>query len=218
MQIQGAIFDMDGTLIDSLGSWDDFIEFFETKYHLKFDRVKNADLLRQFRTTPINEVAVIVHEMFGIGDSAETIANELAERLEQFYRTRVECKEDIPEFLAGLSEKGVQMCIASATRPELIRVVLKRLGINNYFSEIVSCEVLGKNKSFPDVFLAALERLETPKEQTWVFEDSFVALQTAKKAGFHTVGVFDRNNDRQELVAANSDEYIAEGESICRLL
>ena len=218
MQIQGAIFDMDGTLIDSLGSWDDFIEFFETDYHLKFDRVKNADLLRQFRTTPINEVAVIVHELFGIGDSAETIANQLAERLEQFYRTRVECKEDIPAFLAGLSKKGVKMCIASATRPELIRVVLRRLGINDYFPEIVSCEVLGKNKSFPDVFLAALERLGTPKEQTWVFEDSFVALQTAKKAGFHTVGVFDRNNDRQDLVAEFSDEYIAEGESICRLL
>lgn len=218
MQIEGAIFDMDGTLIDSLGSWDDFIAFFETKYQLKFDYEKNADLLRQFRTIPINEVAAIVHEKFGIGDSAETIANELAERLELFYRTRVECKEDIPAFLAGLSQKGVKMCIASATKPELIRVVFRRLGIDGYFSEIVSCEDVGKNKSFPDVFNAALERLGTPKEQTWVFEDSLVALQTAKKAGFHTVGVFDRNNDRQELVAAFSDEYIAKGESICRLL
>ncbi len=218
MQIQGAIFDMDGTLIDSLGSWDDFISFFETKYSLKFDYEKNADLLRQFRTTPINEVAVIVHEKFGIGDSAETIANELADRLEQFYRTRVECKEDIPEFLAGLSKKGVKMCIASATRPELIRVVLRRLGINDYFSDIVSCEVIGKNKSFPDVFNIALECIGTPKEETWVFEDSLVALQTAKKAGFPTVGIYDRNNDRQELIAASSDEYIAAGESICRLL
>lgn len=218
MQIQGAIFDMDGTLIDSLGSWDDFIEFFETKYALKFDRVGNADLLRQFRTTPINEVAVIIHEMFGIGESAEMIANDLYERLEHFYRTSVECKEDIPAFLAGLSQKGVKMCVASATRPELIRVVLKRLGINDYFSEIVSCESIGKNKSFPDVFYAALERLGTPKEQTWVIEDSITALQTAKKAGFHTVGVYDRNNDGQDLVAAYSDEYIAEGESICRLL
>ena len=218
MQIQGAIFDMDGTLIDSLGSWDDFIQFFETKYSLKFDRVKNADMLRQFRTVPINEVAVIVHEKFGIGDSAATIARELFERLELFYRTRVECKENIPEFLKGLSQKGVKMCVASATRPELIRVVLQRLEINDYFSEIVSCEDVGKNKSFPDVFNAALERLGTPKEETWVFEDSIVALQPAQKAGFHTVGVYDRNNDRQELVAEFSDEYIAEGENICRLL
>lgn len=218
MQIRGAIFDMDGTLIDSLGSWNDFINFFETKYHLKFDYEKNADLLRQFRTVPINEVAVIVHEKFGIGESAETIANELVERLEIFYRTRVECKPDIPAFLKGLSQKGVKMCIASATRPELIRVVLRRLGINQYFPEIVSCEDVGKNKSFPDVFLAALDRLGTPKEETWVFEDSITALQTAKKAGFHTVGVYDRNNDRQEQVAAYSDEYIAAGESICRLL
>lgn len=218
MQIQGAIFDMDGTLIDSLGSWDDFIAFFESKYQLKFDYVKNADLLRQFRTIPINEVAEIVHEKFGIGNSAETIAAELAERLEHFYRTRVECKEGVPEFLKGLSERGVKMCIASATRPELIRVVLRRLGINSYFSEIVSCEDVGKNKSFPDVFNVALERLGTPQAQTWVFEDSITALQTAQKAGFHTVGVFDRNNDGQDLVAAASDIYIAEGETLCRLL
>ena len=66
MQIQGAIFDMDGTLVDSLGSWDDFIKFFEDKYSLKFDHDHNADLLRQFRTIPINEVAEIVHEKFGI--------------------------------------------------------------------------------------------------------------------------------------------------------
>ena len=218
MQIQGAIFDMDGTLVDSLGSWDDFIKFFEDKYSLKFDHDHNADLLRQFRTIPINEVAEIVHEKFGIGDSAETIANELFERLELFYRTKVKCKEDIPEFLKGLSEKGVAMCIASATNPELIRVVLKRCGIDRYFSEIVSCEDVGKNKSFPDVFFAALERLGTKKEETWVFEDSITALKTAKNAGFSTVGVFDRNNDMQELVAAYSDEYIADGESICRLL
>ncbi len=218
MQIQGAIFDMDGTLVDSLGSWDDFIKFFEDKYSLKFDHDHNADLLRQFRTIPINEVAEIVHKKFGIGDSAETIANELFERLELFYRTKVKCKEDIPEFLQGLSEKGVSMCIASATNPELIRVVLKRCGIERYFSEIVSCEDVGKNKSFPDVFFAALERLGTKKEETWVFEDSITALKTAKNAGFSTVGVFDRNNDMQELVAAYSDEYIAEGESICRLL
>ena len=218
MQIQGAIFDMDGTLVDSLGSWDDFIKFFEDKYSLKFDHDHNADLLRQFRTVPINEVAEIVHKKFGIGDSAETIANELFERLELFYRTKVKCKEDIPEFLQGLSEKGVSMCIASATNPELIRVVLKRCGIERYFSEIVSCEDVGKNKSFPDVFFAALERLGTKKEETWVFEDSITALKTAKNAGFSTVGVFDRNNDMQELVAAYSDEYIADGESICRLL
>ena len=218
MQIQGAIFDMDGTLVDSLGFWDDFFAFFEERYSFKVDRKANTEILRRFRTIPVHESAVILHNEFGIAESADILGKELTDLLELLYRTRVECKPGVADFLRELSARGVKMCIASATKPRLIRVALDHAGIGCYFSEIVSCEDVGKGKSFPDVFNAALKRLGTPKGATWVFEDSIVALQTAQKAGFHTVGVYDRNNDGQELVAAYSDEYIAAGESICRLL
>ena len=218
MQIQGAIFDMDGTLIDSLGFWDDFFAFFEERYSFRVDTKANAEILRRFRTIPVNESAVILHNEFGIAESADILGKELLDLLEHLYRTRVECKPGIADFLQGLAARGVKMCIASATNPRLIRIALDHAGIRSYFSEILSCEDVGKGKSFPDVFLAALERLGTPKEATWVFEDSITALKTAQDAGFHTVGVFDCNNDRQDLVAAYSDEYIASGESICRLL
>jgi beta-phosphoglucomutase-like phosphatase (HAD superfamily) len=68
------------------------------------------------------------------------------------------------------------------------------------------------------VFDAAAAFLGTSKESTWVFEDSFVALQTAKRAGYHTVGIYDRYNFNLDRMPEVCDEYIASGETLKRLI
>ena len=110
------------------------------------------------------------------------------------------------------------MCLATANDEDLVEVVLKHCNIEKYFSKLFSCKELGKGKESPDVFFLALDYLGTPKEETWVFEDSFVALNTAAKAGFPTVGVYDKYSFRQDILKENSDIYISENEDVSILI
>jgi FMN phosphatase YigB (HAD superfamily) len=110
------------------------------------------------------------------------------------------------------------MCVASATAPHLLQIPVRRFGLDRYFDRIFSCNELGVGKDRPDIFDHALSYLGTPKESTWIFEDSYIALETARRAGYHTVGVFDPNNTEFDSVEPFSDVYIGENDSLTRLI
>ena len=110
------------------------------------------------------------------------------------------------------------MCLASATEKLYINTALDRHGMRKYFRAVLSCADIGKGKEEPDIFEAALEVLGTPKGETFVFEDSYVALETAARAGFPTVGIFDCHAFEQERLARSATHYIAEGETMMKLV
>ena len=110
------------------------------------------------------------------------------------------------------------MCIASATAPELIKFAAERCGLYNFVSKIISCADVGKGKEEPDVFYAALDYLGTEKSETCVFEDSALALTTAAKAGFLTVGIYDKHTFDHDILEATANVYIAEGETMKKLI
>ena len=106
------------------------------------------------------------------------------------------------------------MCVASATDKKYLPIALDACGLTSYFDTVLSCAELGVGKDKPDIYLAALAALGTNASETCVFEDSFVALETAKKAGFHTVGIYDENNFGQERLCQASDLYLSKGISL----
>ena len=110
------------------------------------------------------------------------------------------------------------MCIASATAPNLIRLAMKTTGLDKYIEKVISCNDVGKGKEHPDVFLAAHEYLGTPKESTWIFEDSVVALETASRAGYHTVGIYDKYNFGLDRIPGIVDIYVDDGETLAGLI
>ena len=110
------------------------------------------------------------------------------------------------------------MCVASATAPHLIAILMKKFNLHKYFPKLFSCSDVGKGKEFPDVFITAHNYLGTPKESTWIFEDSRVALETATKAGYQTVGIYDKYNFGIDKVKEISTVYIADGESLAKLI
>ncbi len=218
MKLTGAIFDMDGTMIDSLGLWDVLWKRFGDKYCGGVPFVPDEEADRYIRTVILPEAMRFLHEHCHIGESAEELFQEADACFIQFYETEVQLKPGVREFLDYCVANGVKMCIASAGEPHLIRTVLKHCELESYFCDIVSCKSVGKGKESPDVFLAAREVLGTPMDETWVFEDSVLALDTARKAGFHTVGIYDSHNHDPERVRALSEIYIAEGEGLDRLI
>lgn len=95
---------------------------------------------------------------------------------------------------------------------------MERCGIGGYFSGIISCADLGKGKEHPDAFLQAQAYLGETAEHTWVFEDSCVAVETAVKIGMPTVAIYDRFNYGQARMREIATHYIAEGETLEKLM
>lgn len=218
MNIESAIFDMDGTLINSLIVWDRLWDFFGKKFFdgKPFCPTKSDD--KAIRTMTTEEAMHYLNKIYNFGVEDSELLEIVNKFDENFYKNEVELKKGALEFLEYLYQNGVKMCIASATDKRLIKVALNHCGIEKYFDEIFSCCDIGSGKDKPDIFLKALEYLGTSKEKTCIFEDSHVAIVTASKAGFKTVGIYDRYNYGQEEIKKIADAYIADGESLEKLI
>ena len=202
--IKGAIFDLDGTLLDSMFIWDTIGE----EYLRSLGKEPHEDLKETFMTLTLEEAAVYYREHYGVTLSVKEIVDGVNAMVEQTYRTKVTLKPGIAEYLAWLKENGVRMCVATVTDRYLVEETLERLGVRHYFSEIFTCAEVGFGKDKPVIYQKALEHLGTAKEETCVFEDMLFALNTAKTDGFPTVGVYDRHEVHQDELNELSDYYV----------
>jgi HAD superfamily hydrolase (TIGR01509 family) len=218
MKIKAAIFDMDGTLIDSLMIWGVIWEKLGEKYLGNPDFLPSAEDDKKVRTLTLKDAMVLIHEHYRLGESGEAVWNEASRIIGDFYKSDVKLKEGAKEFLEYCKNSGVKMCIASATAPDLIELAMKHCEIEQYFSKIFSCSQIGKGKEEPDVFLMAADYFGEDKAETWVFEDSLVAIETAVGVGMPTVGIYDRFNFGQERIKEIATEYIGEGETLLKLM
>ena len=202
--IKGAIFDLDGTLLDSMFIWDTIGE----EYLRSLGKEPHEDLKETFMTLTLEEAAEYYREHYGVSLSVKEIVDGVNAMVEQTYRTKVTLKPGIAEYLAWLKENGVRMCVATVTDRYLVEETLERLGVRHYFSEIFTCAEVGFGKDKPVIYQKALEHLETEKRDTYVFEDMLFALNTGKTDGFPTVGVYDRHEAHQDDLKELADYYI----------
>ena len=202
--IKGAIFDLDGTLLDSMFIWDTIGE----EYLRSLGKEPREDLKETFMTLTLEEAAEYYREHYGVTLSVKEIVDGVNSMVEQTYRTKVTLKPGIAEYLAWLKGNGVRMCVATVTDRYLVEETLERLGVRHYFSEIFTCAEVGFGKDKPIIYQKAMGHLETEKRDTYVFEDMLFALNTAKTDGFPTVGVYDRHEVHQDELKALSDYYV----------
>lgn len=191
-----AIFDMDGTLIDSMRYWKNL----GREYLSKFGITENLDeVMRKIKPMTMTESAELFRIEFGLPGTKESIAEEMNWMMEEHYRNDIPLKDGVREYIFKLHTNGVNMCVASATDKELMKVCLERLGILEYFQFLLSCEEVGAGKSKPDVYYESLCRLQKTDllspEDVAVYEDAEYAIQTALDAGFFTIAVYDDSNN-----------------------
>ena len=217
LNFKAAIFDMDGTLVDSLMIWDVIWSTLGEKYLNDKNFLPSEEDDFKVRTSTLKDAMDLIHNNYNFGKSGEELFDFVTAFMKDFYTNKVELKSGVKEFLDYLYSNGTKMCIASATAPDLVRVAMKHCGIEKYFLKIFSCSDIGKGKEEPDVFLLAKNYLGESVEETWVFEDSLVAIETATKIGMPTVGIFDRFNYGQEKIEKIACEYITDGETLLKL-
>ena len=209
--IKGAIFDFDGTLVDSMFIWDTFGE----DYLKSFGIEPKENLAEVFKTFTLEQAAEYYRTHYGIELTVNEIVEGINTMVAEIYRTKVVLKPGISDFLKRLQISGVKMCIATVTDRPVVEDVLKRLNIYEYFSEIFTCTEVGFSKETPEIYRLALKHLGTKKTETVVFEDVLHAIKTAKDDGFIVAAVYDSHEPMQKEMKEISDYYITDFKSFC---
>lgn len=211
--LQAAVFDLDGTLLDSLYAW----------------KTSSSDFLRSKGITPppgidekmaklsLLDGAAYLKKQYRLPDTPQQIVDQVVANVGKKYVTEIRLKPGARELLQTLKARGVKLAVATASDRKLAEAALRREGVLDWFDFMITCDEAGAGKTSPLVYEKALKRLGTPKAATWVFEDALHALETAKRAGFPVAAVEDPASlpHRAELFK-RADRYITSF-SRCRL-
>ena len=206
MRIRGAIFDVDGTLLDSMFIWDTIGEL----YLRSIGYQPKENLNETFKNMSLRQAARYYQTEYGVTLSIDQIMDGVNAMLERYYRFEVPLKPGVAELLERLRQSGVKLCIATATDRHLVEAALDRCGVLSCFGEIFTCNEVGHGKDEPDIFEEALRFLGTEKAETVVFDDALYAVRTAKEAGFPVAAVYDSHEKAQDQIRMLADVYLEE--------
>ena len=203
--IKGVIFDLDGTLLDSMWLWGDVAEKYVRENGKEPPRPGFREALRTLNT---EEEAQYYIDEYGIELPVEDVMYGRDLMMLDFFLTEVQLKKGVLDVLNTLRDKGIKMCLATATDKWLVDPAINKQGITEYFEHIFTCTEEGTSKKYPDIYYKAAKALGTDISETLVVEDALYAMQTAKKAGFVVAGVYDRvSADEQDKIKEVCDYY-----------
>lgn len=204
MRVNGIIFDMDGTLLDSMGIW----KTLGSDYLRGRGVQPEPGLDERLKTMSLRQAAVYFQENYGVAESVGEILDGVNRMIQHFYLEEVEAKPGAFEFLQRLAAEGVRMCVATATENWLAQAALKRNGLLSFFSQIFTCSDVGVGKDSPKIFKTARKALGTKKAETWVFEDALYAMKSARKAGLHIAAIADDSQKKdREAIRETADVF-----------
>ena len=202
---KAVIFDLDGTLADSMWIWKEIdIRFLQSR-----GLPMPADLQRSIEGLSMAETAVYFRERFGLRDSVEELMGEWNEMAYRTYATEVRWKPGAEIFLETLREGGIRTGIATSNSPELVDAFLSAAGARGMFDCVVTANEVKRGKPAPDVYLEVKDRLGVSPEDCLVFEDILPGIEAGHNAGMKVCAVYDdysRDVDEQKRKLA--DYYI----------
>lgn len=189
---QGAIFDLDGTLFDSMWLWKKVDEDFLAAHGQKM----TPDYTDAIKSMTWEEGARYTIDRYGLKRTPQEVIDIWFDMSADFYRTQVKMKPYAKEYLQFLHEHGVPMAIATSMEPQHnIDIVLDANGLRPYFQNITVATEVTRGKGFPDIYLLAASRLGIDPEKCAVYEDILAAVRGAATGGFQTVGIYDEISD-----------------------
>lgn len=205
MDFKAAIFDLDGTLLDSMHVWE--------QVDVDFLRRRGLDVPAGYgdamRARGLEEAAIYTKRLFNLPDSVESIAGEWLRMVRDAYARRVELMPGAMELLTRCKTRGIKLAVATCSARELVEPCLRRLGIWDLFDAVCTAESVSRGKEFPDIFLLAASLLGVPPERCAAFDDVLPAIRSAKAAGMWTVAVFEPHSQHHRpAIEALADRYI----------
>lgn len=192
--IKCAIFDLDGTLVNSMEYWSIVpSKYLESKGIKVEDKKSLSDM---FLSMSLLESSTYFKNTYNFPETIEEIALEIDKVMEEYYLNNVEVKPGIKELLELFYTKGIKMAIATATDKFLVEEVLTKLGIRKYFDFIITSTEAGSSKKNPTIYQKCAEFFNAKPTESIIFEDLPYGIISGSKVGFYTVGIYDEPSKR----------------------
>lgn len=203
--IKAVIFDLDGTLIDSMGIWTQIDE----EYLKGFGYEVPKNLQEEITHLTLTETAIYFKKMFNIENEIADIIDTWHNMALSHYSKTIKLKDGVVPYLNHLKNKGIKIALATSNSIPLLEATLKNHEIYHYFDAITTTEEVNKAKNYPDIYLLSAKKLGVNPEDCLVFEDIVQAVKGAKLAGMTVYSVHDKNSENQkEDLIKLSDRYI----------
>ncbi len=206
--VTGMIFDVDGTILDSMPVWAHCGEQYLSMLGIQAD----ASLGKKLFSMTMQRGAAYIRQTFGLRQTVDEIQAGLNQIVAGAYRDTVLPKPQVPGVLDALQEANIPMVVVTSTDRPHILAAFRRLGLMGYFKEIITCSEFGSGKNSPEIFYAAATCMDSQPEHTWVVEDACYAIKTAKEAGFPVIGVPDATSrDDEPQIRRLANYFISPG-------
>lgn len=203
---QGLIFDLDGTLVDSMGVW--------RQIDMEFLKKRGVDMDEEYystvKTMTLQDCADYTIRRFHLNETPQHIISEWRAMALSSYENEIEVKDGVIQFLKALQQMGVPMVLASVSPSDFVNASLNHCRLRPYFSDIIDIDEVGRGKESPDIYLASAGSMGLSAGQCMVFEDALQGLTTAHRAGFLTTAVYDSNSPQltKEVLSDCADYYL----------
>lgn len=203
--LKGVIFDLDGTLLDSMNIWMEIDIAFLKNHGLPVEK----DYIEAMRDRNIHDCAAYTKARYQLPQSHEEIMREWDQAAQKAYAEQVALKPGVKEYLHFLKSRHIRIAAATSSYRSLFMPALKRNGIADYFQSYSTKDEVPVSKTRPDVYLHAAEQLGYAPAECAVFEDILIGVRACRLAGFYTVAVADASSAGHEgQLASEADCFI----------
>lgn len=191
--IKACIFDMDGTIIDSMGLWHDI----DIEYFGKYNKVLPPTYQSEIEGMSIRETAEYTKNTYGFSDSIEDMIHEWNQMAEEYYANKIQFKPHVEDFFGFLKKRGILLGVATSNSRYLYQALSDSVGLYKYMDAVVTGEDVTCGKPAPECYLKAAEKLGVEPAACLVFEDIPIGLKAAISAGMKTCAVADAYSEKQ---------------------